>query len=103
MEYVGYQPNTVHGTIHCGAYNHMIGTQKGTSTDFNDQQYNLFQLDWKPNSITIMVNNKVYFRFDKESSNYNVWPFDNEFNIILNTAVGKSSSDLSSLSRLLCE
>ena len=89
MEYVGYMPRTAHATIHCGAYNHIKKTQKGTTTEFNDNDYNLFQLDWKPNSITILINNRAYFKFDKESSNYDVWPFDNEFNIILNTAVGK--------------
>ena len=94
MEYVGYDPNVVHGTIHCKAYNHMIGTQKGKSTKFDDKQYNLFQLDWRKDLIRVFVNNRLYFSFRKESNDMNVWPFDNFFNIILNTAVGKLSVNL---------
>ena len=29
MEHVGYDNNTIHGTIHTKAYNHLKGTQKG--------------------------------------------------------------------------
>ena len=90
MEYVGFEPNKVHGTIHCGAYNHTIGTQKGQSTSFDDQTCNLFQLDWRKNSIRIYVNNQLYFNFNKEeNADEDEWPFDNQFNIIINTAVGK--------------
>ena len=90
MEYVGFEPNRVHGTIHCAAYNHTIGTQKGQSTSFDDQTCNLFQLDWRKNSIRIYVNNQLYFSFNKEeNAGDDEWPFDNQFNIIINTAVGK--------------
>ena len=33
LEFVGYMPGVVHGTVHTGEYNHMIGTQKGTKTE----------------------------------------------------------------------
>lgn len=90
MEHVGYDMNTVHATIHCNAYNHMIGTQIGTSTRVNDvaNQWHTYTLEWTPNRIIGFVDEQAYFRYDKPSSNYNQWPFDNEFNMILNTAVG---------------
>src|SRR5688500_5947734 len=36
MEFVGYQPDSVHGTAHTKAFNHSIGTQKGRGLKFDD-------------------------------------------------------------------
>ena len=33
MEHVGCDPNVVHGTVHTGAYNHMLDTQQGGSME----------------------------------------------------------------------
>ncbi len=90
LEHVGYDPNVVHGTIHCSKYNHMIGTQKGNSIKVNDvfNFYHTYTLEWSPYRIDIFVDGVKYFSYSKESTDYASWPFDNYHNIILNTAVG---------------
>jgi beta-glucanase (GH16 family) len=64
-----------------------IGTQKrvsGVSDSFHD-----YKLIWTPRSIRVSVDNQEYFRYDKEANaGYDSWPFDQDFNIIVNTAVG---------------
>ena len=90
MEHVGYDPNVVHGTIHCNKYNHMIGTQKGNSIRVNNvfDEYHTYTLEWSSTKIEVSLDGVKYFTYTKEDNNYNSWPFDNNFNIILNTAVG---------------
>jgi beta-glucanase (GH16 family)/ribosomal protein S19 len=90
MECVGYDPWRVYFTIHTAAYNHMLGTQKGSSTILNDPQNNFYTyaLEWYPDRLDFYVDNVKYFTFYKEKDDYTVWPFDQRFYLILNIAVG---------------
>jgi len=90
MECVGYDPWRVYFTIHTAAYNHMLGTQKGSSTSLNDPQNNFYTytLEWYPDRLDFYVDNVKYFTFYKEKDDYTVWPFDQRFYLILNIAVG---------------
>jgi beta-glucanase (GH16 family) len=67
----------------------MLGTQRGRSIMINDvfDNYHNYTLEWTPTKINVFLDNIQYFSYVKESSNIAVWPFDNEFNIIINTAV----------------
>ena len=87
---MGYDPNVIVGTIHCQKYNHLAGTQKGKSYKVNNafDDYHIYTLEWTPNKINIFVDDSQYFSYTKEANNMAVWPFDNEFNIIINNAVG---------------
>ncbi|MBX3239155.1 MAG: glycoside hydrolase family 16 protein [Chitinophagaceae bacterium] len=90
MEFVGYQPDSVFGTVHTGAYNHTIGTQKGKSTfrgDLSDT-FHVYILDWDENEIKIFVDDELYFSYPNEKKSYQEWPFDQHFHLLLNVAVG---------------
>ncbi|MBX9852614.1 MAG: RICIN domain-containing protein [Cytophagaceae bacterium] len=89
MEHVGYDPGRIHGTVHTEAYNGMIGTQKSASTIVADfaQNFRNYILEWEPNQIRIYVDNVLYFTFNNEGTNA-TWPFNKNFGIILNIAVG---------------
>lgn len=68
MEYVGYDRDTIYGTIHTGAYNHMIGTQKGSFT-FIEKPYNdfhLYSIEWTPEKIDFFLDGKLYFNVKNE-------------------------------------
>jgi beta-glucanase (GH16 family) len=90
MEYVGYDPGVVHGSIHTEAYNHVLGTQKTASIPVPDAEtaYHLYALEWTPENIDIYVDNNKYFTFANEHKDYKTWPFDQVFHLILNIAVG---------------
>lgn len=91
MEHVGYDQNVVHATIHCKAYNHIDGTQIGKSTRVDDvsNKFHLYQLYWSEKSIRAYIDNKLYFQIDRPANaNQDTWPFDNQFQILINTAVG---------------
>ncbi|CAF1100871.1 unnamed protein product [Brachionus calyciflorus] len=91
MEHVGYQPNLIHATIHCGAHNHMDKTQIGKELNIDDafNKFHLYQIYWSSQTIKGYVDGKYFFEYKRPAnSNYNNWPYDNEFNIVLNTAFG---------------
>lgn len=90
MEHVGFDPGNVHGTVHCKAYNHMIGTQKGNQImvpDFSDK-FHVYEVEWNQDSVKIGVDGTYYFNFPNEKKGYDAWPFDNPMHLILNIAVG---------------
>ena len=89
MEYVGYDPGVVHGTVHTAAYNHTLGTQKGASISVTDAEtaFHVYSLIWTPENIKIYVDDTKYFTFFAQGD-YTTWPFDKRFHLLLNIAVG---------------
>ncbi len=91
MEHVGFDQNRVHANIHTKAFNHGIGTNKGSSTDVPtaSTEFHVYSLEWQPNHLAFAVDGKDFFRFDKISSyNWSQWPFDRKQFLLLNIAVG---------------
>ncbi|MFT4093560.1 MAG: glycoside hydrolase family 16 protein [Niabella sp.] len=90
MEHVGYDQGWVHGSIHCKAYNHVIGTQKTAKTFVADasSKFHVYGLEWNKDAMTLSIDNKPYFHFTNEHKGYDYWPFDNKMYLILNIAVG---------------
>ena len=89
MENVGFEPSTVHGTIHGPGYSGAggIGAPYGVSGSFADD-FHTFAVDWAPNSITWSVDGNVYQTRTPGDLNGNQWVFDHPFFLILNLAVG---------------
>jgi licheninase len=95
MEHVGHDPDVVHATIHTKAYNHVQGTQKTATVNVPTARtdLNVYAVEWTPREIRAFVNDRRYFTFENErlsnpSANRGEWPFDNEFRLLLNIAVG---------------
>src|SRR5690554_435506 len=91
MEYVGYQPNVVHSTVHTGAYNHMIGTQKGASKTIQNAEtaFHIYAVEWTADYIKGFVDGEEYFRFNNDGAgNKETWPFNVPFYLKLNLAWG---------------
>ena len=98
MEYVGYDQNTVYGTIHTEAYNHGLGTQIGFDTDIEgvETEFHVYEMVWEPRKINLYIDGNLfaYFGYNPNSNvdvpNYAAWPFDQRFHLIMNIAVGGS-------------
>lgn len=96
MEYVGYDPNTIHGTIHTGAYNHGLGTQIGytTSVPTAEEEFHVYEMIWEPSSIKLFIDGVQFATFGYNADtnvdilNSDAWPFDQRFHLILNLAIG---------------
>jgi beta-glucanase (GH16 family) len=90
MEEVGFNPNVIHGTVHNKLYNGANGQQKGASITIADAQtaYHVYSLEWSPNRISWAVDGNNYFTYDATNYSVEAWPYNKDFFIILNTAVG---------------
>ena len=90
MEHVGYEPDSIYGTIHTKAYNHLNGTQKGgvLYTPKSEQQFQTYILDWKEDQMDWYIDGEKYFTFKNDNTDSTAWPFDQKFHMILNLAVG---------------
>jgi len=90
MENVGYDPYKIVGTVHTEAYNHMIGTQKGATTNVQScyGDFHIYAIEWEVREIRFYVDDLHYFTFTNEGTGYKAWPFDKRFHLLLNVAVG---------------
>ncbi len=90
MEHVGYMKDSIYGTVHTEAFNHIQGTQKGGQTFKNklSEQYHVYGIEWEEDKIDFLVDGVPFFTFHKTADKYAEWPFDQEFYLILNVAVG---------------
>lgn len=91
MEQVGAEPNLIYSTLHTKAYNHTIRTQKSAQRPVltSCTAFHRYQLDWRPDSITIGVDGRGILRVNRQSADGKPeWPFDRPFDMIINLAIG---------------
>jgi len=90
MEHVGYNPDSIFGTVHTKAYNHLAKTEKGGSkviTD-NESAFHLYGIIWDEEKIDFLIDDEIYYTFENENKGSEEWPFDQSFHLIMNVAVG---------------
>lgn len=90
MEFVGHDPDTIHGTVHTGKYNHVKGTAKGSQFHLKApyDDFHLYAVEWDADKMDFFVDGNKYFTFTNEHSGVEAWPFDKPQYLILNTAIG---------------
>lgn len=111
MEHVGYNPDEIHGTIHTAAYNHNAGTQIGYTKQVSDATtaFHVYELVWEPAYMEVFVDGVSYGRFgynplfNTDVENFEAWPFDQRFHIILNLAFGGSWGGAQGIDETLTE
>ncbi|MFD5935899.1 ricin-type beta-trefoil lectin domain protein [Streptomyces sp. NPDC060333] len=91
MENVGFEPSTIHGTLHGPGYSGSGGigaayTLPGGQA-FADA-FHTFAVDWAPDSVTWSVDGTVYQRRTPADLGGRAWAFNKPFFLILNLAVG---------------
>ena len=90
VEHVGYDPNQLHITVHTMDYNGMINNQKGSNTYVENatSHFNTYRIDWTEEGICGYINDQKVYEYLNEGKGYSSWPFDQEFYLIVNLAVG---------------
>ena len=91
MEQLGHQPDTVYGTVHFGNSfndrNHISGKIWKSEGSYSDE-FHIYKIEWIENKISWYVDGQLYHEISKESIEPYNWPFDQEFHLLLNVAVG---------------
>ena len=94
MEYVwgnNDQHNTVYSTTHTqatrdGLADRWSGTASSNTLDTN---FHLYSLQWDEEKIEILFDNNIVYTYEKaENADWDHWPFDQPFYLIMNIAVG---------------
>ncbi|PRY88955.1 glycoside hydrolase family 16 protein [Mongoliibacter ruber] len=90
MEHVGYDQGVVHGTVHTEAFNHRKNTQVGKQIQVPDcsEAFHVYAIDWQEDKIDFYLDGEKYHTFENTKGGWEEWPFDHEFHLILNIAVG---------------
>lgn len=91
MENVGFEPSTVHGTLHGPGYSGSGGIGAGYTLPNGEafaDAFHTFAVDWAPDKITWSVDGTTYQTRTPADLNGNEWVFDKPFFLILNLAVG---------------
>ena len=91
MEHVGFNPGNIVATAHCEIYNWWNGIppQSGELmvNDFNTEFHD-YIIEWEENSIKWYVDDTHYFTYSNNNQGSAYWPFDQDFHLLLNIAIG---------------
>ena len=90
MEHVGYIPDSIFGTVHTKSYNGMLGTQKskGIASRSVNTTFHTYGMVWSKEKIDFLFDDKVYHSFPNRHEGSDAWPFDLDFHMVMNIAVG---------------
>jgi beta-glucanase (GH16 family) len=91
MEQVGAEPNLIYASLHTALFNHVKKTQRSAQklVPTSCSQFHVYQLDWRPDSLTIGVDGGGILRvLNDQPGGKGAWPFDVPFHMILNLAIG---------------
>jgi hypothetical protein len=91
LELLGQEPNKMYGTLHWGA-NYTVHQSKGSSyvlsTGSFDEQFHVYSMDWKQDTIKLYVDDMQYLTVTKADLAGSEYPFNKDFFFIFNIAVG---------------
>lgn len=91
MEHVGYAPENIHFAAHTERYNHMRGVQNNKVCPAPEAvgAFHTYGLRWTPEKLTWYFDGEEKYSLSKEpNADWTSWPFDKEFYLILNLAIG---------------
>jgi beta-glucanase (GH16 family) len=89
MEYVAVDPTRVHGTLHAPGYSGLDGGA-GRAHDLKQplaDDFHRYAVLWSPEHIEWLLDDKPYHRLTPTEVP-GPWPFDHDFYLLLNLAIG---------------
>jgi len=90
VEAVGCTPGKVWGTVHTGAYNHMHNTQAYNTEALSVGEWHTYSIQWGEKGLEWFVDGQLFSAFSPSEQSSDKWPFNKQFYLILNLAVGGS-------------
>jgi len=96
MEYVGFQPGTVHMNVHCASrYAKEVELERDgylarRTIEGLEEGFHVYVLEWDPEYLRLSVDGKPLLEYPNRHLGPEQWPFDRPMYLILNLAVGGS-------------
>ena len=90
MEHVGFNKDTIFGSLHSTTYNHIKRTQrtKGIYITNPYDKFHSYAIEWTPEKIDFLLDGKVYYHVENDHKTTLEWPFDQGFYLKINNAIG---------------
>lgn len=95
MEYVGFDPNKVHGTVHFPANDparpKLLNLSKGSNLTIDTpvaDSFHVYAVEWSAEKLDFYFDGKMYFSFKNDGSESNGFKFDKEVYLLMNLAFG---------------
>jgi beta-glucanase (GH16 family)/glycerophosphoryl diester phosphodiesterase len=90
MEHVGYDPDTIVGSLHTTAYNHVKGTQKTQRLFIKNPytEFHTYTIEYTTEKMDFLLDDVMYLTVKNEHKTEKEWPFDLPQYLLLNLAVG---------------
>ena len=90
MEYVGFEPNTIHATVHTPSGYAGDGNGSSAALETAEEEFHIYGMIWDEDKIQFYVDTQDNITHTYSPSNKNAenWPFDKHHFFILNIAVG---------------
>lgn len=90
MEFVGYDAGKVYGAVHRSTKWGNNGSEGNASIVETADNFHIIRIDWEPGYIKWYLDGQLFYRYNNAFTGSAQWPFDQEFYVILNFAVGGS-------------
>ena len=96
MEHVGRDPKQILGCFYTKNFNWTIDTGKTVYTPVHraESQFHVYSLEWTAEQVSLAVDGKTYNVFKNPHTNWADWPFDKNFFLIMNLALGGFGGDV---------
>ena len=90
LEYVGWENDVAHVNAHTKDYNFLLGTNYGWSgrVEGMESSYHTYTIEWWYDRIDYYIDGVWRFGFANEDVGPGQWPFNTDFFLILNHAIG---------------
>ena len=93
MEHVDKDENMIHVSLHTETYNHSINTQRTHFEPLDNvtSKFHKYSCEWTPDYIKSFYDDREVACFNKQDyddKSETGWPFEQEFFLILNVAIG---------------
>ncbi len=90
LEYVGYQPNTIHSTVHTPSGYGAGGKGASKTLETAEENFHVYGLIWTEKKMVFYIDSptNVTFTYSPSIKTAENWPFDKALFFIFNIAVG---------------
>ena len=90
MENVGWEPGVVRASIHTAKNHRRRGNHNRRVSGVKDAHaaFHVYACDWTPDRVEFFVDDRKFYSYKNEGRGAEQWPFDQDFHLILNVAVG---------------
>ena len=88
MEHVGKNPGSIHSALHTPSSHG--NTQNSGHIEVPDfhEEFHIYEAVWTEESIIFKVDGEEFYTYSPSIKNHETWPFNNNFFIIMNIAMG---------------